>query len=180
MRYKCLFGKFVCMRFLILYVILAWLIDMKILSLFINILIPHLAGIVGSYFTIPNLKSWYSSLNKPVFNPPDYIFTPVWLTLYTIIGLSFYLFHRKNKYKMKIVYFVYIIHIFLNGVWSIIFFGMHNISFAFFDICLIIFTLVILINYIYKVSKVASFILIPYLIWCCFAAILNYQIFILN
>lgn len=148
--------------------------------LLLHISIPHLAGFIGSYFTIPNINTWYFYLNKPSFNPPNWIFSPVWLTLYTLIGISFYLFHKKDKFKSKNVYFLYGFHIFLNCIWSILFFWMHQILFALIDLLLLITTLIILMKYFYKLQKISFYLLIPYLMWISFATILNYNILILN
>lgn len=150
------------------------------LNLLINILIPHLAGVIGSYFTISSIKTWYVYLNKPSFNPPNWVFSPVWLTLYTLIGISFYLFHKKDQFKSKSVYFLYAFHILLNGIWSILFFGMHQIAFALIDLFLMIMTLIILMRSFYKLNKISFYLLIPYLAWISFAFVLNYNILILN
>jgi benzodiazapine receptor len=146
----------------------------------INIILPHTAGFIGSYFTIPSIKTWYVNINKPSFNPPDWIFSPVWLSLYTIIGISFYLFHKKNKFKSKKVYYIYGFHLLLNALWSIIFFGMHEILSALIDLILIIITLIILMRYFFSLNRISAYMLVPYLIWICFAAILNYNILLLN
>ncbi len=149
-------------------------------TLLVNILIPHSVGFIGSYFTIPNIKKWYIFLNKPYFNPPNWVFSPIWSILYTLIGLSFYSFHKVNNFKRKKIYFLYAFHIFLNGIWSILFFGMHNINLALIDVFLIIITLIILMKSFYNLNKISFFLLIPYLIWICFAFILNYNILVLN
>jgi len=145
-----------------------------------NIIIPHLAGIIGSYFTIPSIKTWYVGLNKPAFNPPNWIFSPVWLTLYTLIGISFYLFHQKDKFRTKIIYFLYSLHLLLSCAWSILFFGVHRIDLALLDLFLMIVTLIVLMKYFYKLNKISFYLLIPYLCWIVFAFLLNYNIFILN
>lgn len=151
------------------------------LSILVNIAIPHLAGFIGSYFTISNIKSWYVHLNKPAFNPPNWFFSPVWLTLYTIIGVSFYLFHKDNSFKNKNIYYLYAVHIALNAIWSILFFGMHQIGLALLDLVLLIITLLVLMRYFYQLKYRASFyLMIPYLLWLCFACILNLSILILN
>jgi benzodiazapine receptor len=150
------------------------------LKLTINILIPHFASIIGSFFTTSNIKGWYASLNKPWFNPPGFIFSPVWLTLYTLIGISFYLFYKKDNFKTKNIYFLYAFHLFLNCIWSILFFGMHQVLFALIDILLMLTSLLILMKYFYKLNKASFYLLIPYFIWLCFAGILNYNILILN
>jgi benzodiazapine receptor len=150
------------------------------LILLLNIAIPHLAGIIGSYFTISSIKTWYIYLNKPSFNPPNWIFSPVWLTLYTLIGISFYLFYKKDQFKSKDVYFLYAFHIFLNCIWSILFFGMHQILFALIDLFFMIIILIPLMKLFYKLNRISFYLLIPYLIWICFAFLLNYNILILN
>ena len=150
------------------------------LTLLFNISIPHLAGFIGSYFTIPNINTWYFYLNKPSFNPPNWIFSPVWLTLYTLIGISFYLFHKKDQFRSKDVYFLYGFHIFLNCIWSILFFGMHRIGLALVDLFLMIIMLITLMKYFYKLQKISFYLLTPYLMWISFAFVLNYNILILN
>lgn len=152
----------------------------KYFTILINITLPHLAGFIGSYFTIPNIKTWYVNINKPSFNPPDWIFSPVWLSLYTLIGISFYLFHKKDRFKSRKVYIIYGFHLLLNAIWSIIFFGMHEILFALIDLILIIITLIILMRYFFSLNRISAYMLAPYLIWICFAAILNYNILLLN
>jgi benzodiazapine receptor len=149
-------------------------------SLLVNIILPHSAGFIGSYFTISSIKTWYVTINKPSFNPPSWIFSPVWLSLYTLIGISFYLFHKKDKFKSKKVYIIYGFHLLLNAIWSIIFFRMHEICFALVDLILIIATLIILMKYFFASSRMSFYLLIPYLMWVCFAAILNYNIWMLN
>ena len=150
------------------------------LSIFINLLIAHSAGFFGTCFTIPSIKSWYIYLNKPLFNPPSWIFGPVWSTLYTLIGISFYFFHKNNQYKDIKIYILYIFHIFLNAIWSFIFFKQHEILIALFDIFMMIITLLILMKYFYKLQKISFYLLIPYLMWLCFAFILNFNIWLLN
>ena len=150
------------------------------ITFLLNISIPHIAGIIGSYFTISSIKIWYIYLKKPSFSPPNWIFSPVWLTLYTLIGFSFYLFHKKNQFKSKNIYFLYGFHIFLNCIWSILFFGTHQVLFALIDLFLMIITLIILMKWFYKLNKNSFYLLVPYLVWICFACILNYNILILN
>jgi benzodiazapine receptor len=155
-------------------------INISFSKLIINITIPHLAGIIGGYFTASSVKTWYQTLHKPPFNPPNWIFSPIWLTLYTLIGIAFYLFDNKDKFKNTNIYILYLLHIFLNAIWSILFFGMHQVFLALIDILLIITTLIILMKYFYKINKTSFYLLIPYLLWLFFALLLNYSILILN
>lgn len=153
----------------------------SILIFLINISIPHAVGAISTYLTINYIRSnWFIFLNKPSFNPPSWIFSPVWLTLYTIIGISFYLFYKKDKFNTKKVYILYSLHLFLNGIWSIVFFRMQNIFFAFLISVMLVLTLIILMKWIYKINKTSSYLLNIYLAWISFACFLTYNLLILN
>ncbi len=145
-----------------------------------NIVIAHLPGIIGSYFTVPSIKIWYAHLNKPSFNPPNWIFSPVWLTLYTLIGIAFYYFHKKNQFRTKKTYFLYGIHLFLNAIWSILFFKMHMIGAAALELIFMIVTLVLLMKIMNRESVLSARLLVPYLVWITFALVLNINIYLLN
>ena len=125
--------------------------------------------------------TWYNTLNKPPFNPPSDIFAPVWGVMYTLIFLSFFIFMftktEKNK-KTGIGYFL--IQLLLNFSWSPVFFYLHNIPLSLIIIILLLIFLILTINSFYKISKVSAFLLIPYLIWICFATYLNCGIIMLN
>lgn len=146
-------------------------------KLLISILLAHSVGYVGTFFTISEIPFWYETLNKPAFSPPNSLFGPVWLILYTLIGVSLYLIWIKSK---KGVPFIFWLHLLLNAIWSPIFFGLKNLGLAFFVIILMVSTLIVVINKFRKIDKLASYLLIPYLAWISFAALLNYSIWRLN
>lgn len=142
----------------------------------------HGAGIVGSVFTIPSIDSWYVFLNKPPFSPPNWIFSPVWLTLYTLMGISLYLIWSGGlgRRGAKFAFWFFIAHLFINAVWSIIFFGLQNTGLAFAVILILLAMIAVLIKLFRPLNLTASNLLIPYLVWVSFATILNYSLMVLN
>jgi benzodiazapine receptor len=155
---------------------------MKLPKLAISIALCLLAGFIGSAFTTPSIATWYVSLAKPVFNPPNWIFGPVWTALYIMMGVSLYLVWSKGlKTKdSKTAVSVFAVQIALNSLWSILFFGLHSPMYAF--ACIIALWMAIYINILLfmRISKPAGYLLVPYILWVSFAAVLNYYIFILN
>ncbi|KQM77214.1 TspO protein [Pedobacter sp. Leaf216] len=154
----------------------------KPLAFIVNIAITLSIGALGGWATFQSVKTWYPTLNKPSFNPPDKLFGPVWTTLYIIIGIAAYLVWIKRD---KIVHFprtvaIYFIQLILNLAWSFIFFYLHEVGFALAEIILLLIMIVINGLVFYKIDKWAGLIFIPYLLWVSFATILNYNIFILN
>lgn len=149
-------------------------------KLLISVLLAQSAGLIGSYFTVSAIPTWYVFLNKPVFSPPNWLFGPVWTILYTMIGISFYIiwinYKKENSWAIKFFLF----HLFLNSIWSIIFFAMKNLSLALFEIIIMWSTIVYMIIRFKKIDKWASYLLIPYLLWVSFATILNFSIWRLN
>ncbi len=154
----------------------------NILILIISIAIPQVVGFIGSIVTIPAISSWYKTLNKPVFNPPNAVFGPVWTILFLLMGISLYLIWIKDlkSKKVKEGMNVFMIQLGLNLLWSIIFFGFHYLFLAFVDIVVLWGLILITILKFSKISKPAAYLLIPYLLWVSFAAILNFSILIIN
>lgn len=153
----------------------------KYTKMLFSIWLPLLVWFISSYFTLNSIENWYMDLNKPFFNPPNWIFWPVWTMLYIMIWISFYIIWNKwfwvNKNRVKIVYFI---QLFLNFLWSFSFFYLENPLLWLINI--IILWLVIIYNIIlfHKVDKKAWFLLIPYLLWVSFATMLNLYIYLLN
>ena len=145
-------------------------------KLFISLFITQLAGIIGSIATATSVKSWYLlNLNKPSFNPPSWIFAPVWTILFILMGVSLYLvWNKKNNL------FWFWIQLFLNTLWSFLFFGFRSSSLAFYEIIFLWLTIFITIIKFWQYKKSASILLWPYLAWVSFASFLNYSIMILN
>jgi len=150
------------------------------IKLIISIAISYLAGIIGSLSGPAD--SWYIGLVKPSFNPPNWIFGPAWLTLYTLMGVALCLVWtaKAKKDLKKLAIIAFSAQLMLNAAWSIIFFGLHSPLFAFMDIILLWLGILLTIILFYRVSKPASYLLVPYLLWVSFAAVLNYMIMILN
>ncbi|MFH0840775.1 MAG: TspO/MBR family protein [bacterium] len=150
--------------------------------LIISLVLPQLAGVIGSVFTVSSISTWYATLEKPSFNPPSWLFGPVWILLYLLMGISIYLVWQKIKEnkKVKAGMILFWIHLFFNAIWSIIFFGFQNIALAFVNIVIIWLMIIILIIKFWKINKWSAYLLIPYFLWVSFASILNYAIWYLN
>ncbi|MEK7551197.1 MAG: TspO/MBR family protein [Patescibacteria group bacterium] len=145
------------------------------------VLISQGVGILGSYFTVSQIPTWYAFLQKPSFSPPNYIFAPVWTTLYFLMGLSLFLVleEKLKKHRNKII-ILFAIQLLLNFTWSFVFFGLHSPVFAFINIAMLWGSIILLIYEFWKYSKPASLLLVPYLLWVSFASILNLFIIVLN
>ena len=151
----------------------------KIISLLIFNILAFGASELGSYVTNLYKEPWYSSIAKPSFNPPEWVFAPVWITLYIAMSVAIWLIWINPKRVEKILY-LYFIHLLINGSWSIFFFGLHLILASLIVIAIIIFFVVWLIKLYYPINKLSSFLMVPYLIWLSYAFVLNFYIFILN
>ena len=151
----------------------------KFLSLLIFFIITFSASFIGSLVTISLKEPWYSQLIKSKFNPPEWIFAPVWTTLYLMMTLAIWFFwHSKNR-DMNTIY-IYFIHIIFNTTWSIVFFGLHQIFLALIFLIILIGLIIILIIRYKRVNFVSYYLMIPYLLWCCYALFLNISLLILN
>jgi tryptophan-rich sensory protein len=140
------------------------------------LILVYLIGFLGSIFTSSETKSsWYLE-NKPKITPPNYIFPIVWNILFLLIAISIYLswINSKNKKERTKIIILFGINLFLNFLWSFLFFGLKNPLMGFIDILLLFISILTLIFGIWKISKSASYLLIPYLLWVGFASILNY------
>ncbi len=143
------------------------------------VIICQLAGVIGSLFTASSVGSWYSTLNKPPFNPPGWVFGPVWITLYTMMGISLYLVWRSGN-RDWLVLGVFGFQLVLNALWSILFFGLQVPGIAFAEILVLWISIIATIVLFFSVSRAASYLLVPYLLWVSFAAVLNFMIWRLN
>ena len=150
---------------------------------FLTSLVITLAiGFAASLFTRPQIAGWYNTLNKPTFNPPPWLFAPVWTALYIMIALAAYLvWQQRNSSKTyKITASIYIVQLAFNFLWSMVFFGLHGILPALFVILLLWVSIILNIRWFKKYSKTAAWLLAPYLLWVSFASILNLSIYLLN
>lgn len=146
------------------------------------IVLCQLAGLVGAIFTTPAIPTWYASLRKPFFTPPSWVFAPVWLTLYTLMGIALYIVWKKGiaKQEVRRAVSLFGIQLVLNVLWSAVFFGAKSPLFGFVTIVLLWLALLATIVVFYRISKVAGILLIPYFVWGSFASILNFSILMLN
>ena len=146
------------------------------------IIICQMAGIIGSVFTINGIENWYDTLQKPDITPPNWIFAPVWTTLYAMMGIAAYLVYRlgMKKKDVKIALGIFAIQLILNTLWSIVFFGMNSLSGGLMVIALLWIMIAGTIISFYRLSRQAAALMVPYLLWVTFASILNYLLFVLN
>ncbi len=151
------------------------------LKLITAILVSQAAGVIGSFFTVSAISNWYDQLVKPTLIPPGWVFAPAWITLYTLMGISLFLVWKSygsNKKRMAVI--IFFIQLFLNALWSILFFGMENPLLGLINIFILLGVIILTIIIFYQISKKAAYLLIPYLVWVGFAAYLNYAIWVLN
>lgn len=153
-----------------------------VLKLITSIAICQIAGFIGSLFTTPAIPTWYAELNKPAFTPPNWLFAPVWVTLFVLMGISTFLVWRQglDDRQVKIALSIFAVQLVLNALWSVMFFGLRSPLAGLVDILLLWPAILLTILYFRKLSRAAGLLLIPYLLWVSFAAILNLSIFILN
>ncbi|MBU1091616.1 tryptophan-rich sensory protein [Patescibacteria group bacterium] len=140
--------------------------------LIISLVLPQLAGLVGSFFTVSTISTWYDFLQKPSFNPPSWVFGPAWVLLYFLMGIALYLAWEKR--------FLFFVHLFFNAIWSIIFFGLQQPGWAFVNIIIIWLFIIFLMIKFWKVNRWSTYLLIPYFLWVSFASVLNFSIWYLN
>jgi len=153
-----------------------------ILKLIVSLIICQLAGFVGSLFTTPSIPIWYASLEKPSFNPPNWVFSPVWISLFVLMGISLFLVWQKTLHYPGVssALFWFGIQLFLNMLWSILFFGLKSPFFAFVGIIFLWVAIFLTLIKSFKVSRLAGVLLVPYICWVSFAAVLNFSIWNLN
>ena len=151
----------------------------KFISFVLFFIVTYSASFIGGIATISFKEPWYSQLVKSNYNPPDWIFAPVWTTLYLMMTLAIWFYwHSKNR-EMNTIY-IYFIHIVFNTTWSIVFFGLHQILLALIVLMILVALIIILILRFKRVNYVSSYLMIPYLLWCFFALVLNVSLLILN
>ena len=151
----------------------------KFISFILFFIITYSASFIGGMETISFKEPWYSQLVKSNYNPPDWIFAPVWTTLYLMMTLAIWFYwHSKNR-EMNTIY-IYFIHIVFNTTWSIVFFGLHQILLALIVLMILIILIIILILKFKRVNLVSYYLMIPYLLWTTYALFLNFNLLILN
>lgn len=154
----------------------------KISKLIISIVVCQAVGFIGSFFTAPAITTWYAGINKPFFSPPNWLFAPVWILLYFLMGISAYLVwarisENKNAFRALVIFDIQLI---LNMFWSFLFFGLQSPLYGFIGIVLLWLAILLTIFKFYPISKKAAYLLVPYILWVSFATILNFAILIIN
>ena len=152
----------------------------EFLKLVASVILCQLAGFLGSLFTIPAIPTWYATLKKPFFTPPNWIFSPVWISLFILMGISlFFVWRRTHHPTFKIAFIFFFVQLILNILWSIFFFGLRSPLLGLVDIVLLWIAILFTIFNFLKVSKFSGALLLPYLAWVSFATLLNFSLWIL-
>lgn len=150
------------------------------IKLFVAVIISELAGVIGSVFTRSSIDTWYSGIVKPSLNPPSWVFGPVWITLYFLMGISLWFIWKSDSKEKKKAISLFIVQLALNAIWSPVFFGSHSVGNALAVLVLLWAAIVLTILIFKKISKPAAWLLVPYILWVSFALYLNYSIYVLN
>ena len=150
----------------------------KYISLALILLVTFVASGIGGFVSSSFKEPWYSEIILPTFNPPSWVFGPVWTVLYILMSIAAWITWRKTSGKKVLQ--VYFTHLFFNAIWSIIFFGFHQIFIALIDLGIILIFIIWLMKIYYQVSKISFLLMTPYLLWSSYALVLNATIFYLN
>ncbi len=146
-----------------------------------SLILPLAIGAIAGMFTAKAIPGWYATLNQPSFNPPNWVFGPVWTTLYIIMGISLFLVWKLEAGKERnLAIFFFLGQLLLNFGWSFFFFYFKMIGVALIDIVALWLMIIVMLYHFYKLKPIAAFINIPYLLWVSFAAALNAAYFFLN
>ena len=152
----------------------------KILKLLGCIMVCQSAGLLGSNFVANGMATWYPALQKPFFNPPDWIFGITWAVIYTLMGIALFMIWQTKKETTAIAIYIFISQLVLNAAWSIIFFGLHQIAFACIELITLWAFILLMILKFYEIKKHTLWLLLPYIIWVSFAVYLNIMLWYLN
>ena len=150
----------------------------KYLSLGLILLVTFVASGIGGFVTSSFKEPWYSEIILPSFNPPSWVFGPVWTILYIFMSVAAW--SAWNKTSDKKILQIYFLHLFFNSIWSVIFFGFHQVFIALIDLVVILIFIIWLMKIYYQVNKISFLLMIPYLLWSSYALMLNGAIFYLN
>ena len=154
---------------------------MSIVRLLICILICQMAGIIGGIFTRHSVNTWYATLNKPSFTPPGWIFGPVWISLYLLMAISLFIIWQSRALNLKTsAILLFILQLILNAMWSALFFGLRSPVGGFIDIVFLLIAIIITAVIMGKINIYAGLLMIPYILWVSFAAVLNFFIMRMN
>jgi len=148
----------------------------------LSIIVCLFAGLIGSLFTFAAIPTWYATLAKPAFSPPNWVFGPVWTTLYILMGVAMYLVWQKGikKKNVRQAINLFLIHLGFNAGWSVIFFGLRSILGGMVVIIILWGLIIAVIREFYQINRTAAYVLTPYFIWVSFAGVLNFSLLLLN
>ena len=151
-------------------------------KLVVSIVACLAAGAIGSMFTRQAISTWYATLEKPAFQPPNWLFAPVWTLLYVLMGVAAFLVWRKGleNRQVKIALIAFLVQLVLNALWSVVFFGLESPLYGFIVIVVLWGAILFTILKFYRISLASSVLLWPYLLWVTFAAVLNESVWLLN
>lgn len=153
----------------------------KFWRLVLSLIIPQAAGLAGSIATFPSIPSWYALLAKPNVAPPNWVFGPVWTTLFVLMGIALYLvWNVPASTTRKKAFGIFGLQLLLNVLWSVIFFGLHSTLGASVEIIFLWLAIFWNIIVFYRLSRVAGYLLVPYILWVSFASYLTFSIWRLN
>ena len=154
--------------------------DMK--KLIFSIFICLCAGFIGSFFTSPSIPTWYATLQKPSFAPPNWVFFPVWTSLFILMGISLFLVWQKGweDKRVKTAIYIFAGQLVLNALWSVAFFGLKSPLLGLIEIIILWIAILATILSFMKLSRTAAYLLMPYILWVSFATIVNFSIWRLN
>lgn len=141
--------------------------------------LPQAAGLLGSVFTASAIPTWYTTLVRPEIAPPNWVFAPVWTTLFLLMGIALFLVWRSTSRK-RVAMVLFFVQLALNVLWSVLFFGLHSVSLALVGVGVLWVAIAATAVAFYKISRTAAWLLLPYLLWVSFAAFLNYRFWVLN
>ena len=155
---------------------------MNIIKLLSSILICQAAGVIGSLFTTPSIPTWYASIEKPSFTPPNSVFGPVWITLFLLMGIALFLVWREglSDRNVRNTFTLFIVQLVLNVLWSAAFFGLRSPLAGLVVIIVLWAAILLTIIRFFGISRAAGALLIPYIAWVSYAAVLNGALYILN
>ena len=154
----------------------------RILYITIGILVCLLIGFLSSIATQSSVNDWYTTLNKPSFTPPNELFAPVWTALYIMMGISAGMVWSKGYHHIwvKTALYHFVFQLLFNALWSIVFFGLKNPLLGLVVILILLTLIILTIKWFRIISRPAAYLLVPYMLWVGFAAVLNYRIWALN
>jgi benzodiazapine receptor len=154
----------------------------NIVKLVVSLIACQAAGAIGSLATTPNIPTWYTALEKPAFTPPSWLFAPAWITLYVLMAIAAFLIWRKGlgEEGVKCALTVFLVQLVLNALWSVVFFGLQSPLWGMVVILALWIAILLTIIKFFRLSVAAGSLLLPYILWVSFAAVLNITIWVLN